>query len=258
MNMAKDILVVSYASKKLKRVALNWARHIEKLKIENYIVYSLDKETFEYLQNNNVNTQYTKHWRIKKVAPDGKGIFNWHQRFRMIRDLVSQGNNVICSDLDAIWHKNPLKFILNDADIVSSREDGIPPETVEKMGFCLCLGWIFFRSTDATLSFMGRILESKRFDDQIRFNQKFFDKKTKLDVLKCPTGNVVHSNGVKLIALDESIISRPRISTENLVKNEYVSHFWFRKDYSIVEELLKKQKGCWIIGDEPTEEINSI
>jgi hypothetical protein len=248
MNMDRDILVVSYASRKLKYVALNWARHIEKLKIENYIVYSLDKETLEYLQNNNVNTQYTKHWRIKKVAPDGRGIFNWHQRFRMIRDLVSQGNNIVCSDLDAIWHKNPLEFTLNDADIVSSREsDGIPYDISDRMGFNLCLGWIFFRSTDATLSFMGRILESKRFDDQIRFNQKFFDKKTKLDVLKCPTGNVVHSNGVKLIALDESIISRPRISTENLVKNEYVSHFWFRKDYSIVEGLLKKQKGCWII-----------
>jgi hypothetical protein len=246
-----DILVVTYASKKLKKVALNWVRHIEKLNIENYIVYSLDKETYEYLQKHNVKTQQTKHWRIKKVAPDGKGIFNWHQRFRMIRDLVASGKNVVCSDLDAIWHKNPLEFTNNDADIVSSRESaGIPYEVSSRMGFNLCLGWIFFRSTTSTLSFMDIILRKSRFDDQIRFNEKFFDNKTKSDITESQIGNIVHSNGVKLIALNENIISRPRISTENLVKEEYVSHFWFRKDYSSIEELLKIQKGCWILENE--------
>ena len=49
--------IIAFGNSRYKRIAHNWALYLQSYKIENYTIYSLDQEIYDYLVENNINTE---------------------------------------------------------------------------------------------------------------------------------------------------------------------------------------------------------
>lgn len=137
---AKDnLLIISFCNWEYRFIALNWVDHLKKLNVDNYLIIALDKKTQQFLSNEDVNLTFISKW-----SPPKEKLKGWRERFNMTRTVLSCGVDIIHSDLDAIWLKNPIKFITRDYDLVASTGT-FPRETNEKWGFTLCMGWMYYK-----------------------------------------------------------------------------------------------------------------
>jgi hypothetical protein len=82
----------------------------------------------------------------------------WLVRTRLTHSLLAQGFDVLLTDADALWLRNPFPLIEAhlDADIVSSR--GLFPENVSKvLGAALCMGFIYVKASAHTVTLWGEV-----------------------------------------------------------------------------------------------------
>ena len=217
--------IMAFGDSKYKRIAHNWALYLHRHGIENYTIYSLDQDIYDYLVENEINTELLP----LDIFEGGDHLWNWRKRLKLIFKLLNEGINVLHSDLDAIWLKNPLIFIEKDYDIVASTGT-FPQNIYEKIGYTLCMGWIYYKSSTIVKQLFENILNKDiqvKFDDQIEFNLELF--------------NSTEYEDLKLKTLDQSIVSRKQ-SQDN---NAYVHHPLSEK--SINREKLLKDKNLWIL-----------
>lgn len=160
-----SLLIVSFCNFRYRRIALNWVRHLNNLDISNYLIISTDKKVFNFFLKKGIKTKLDPSW-----SPSHKAESGWRGRVKIIKDFIDDGVNILHSDLDAVWLKNPLHLI-DDSDIVSS-QGSFPDNVFKKLGFTFCMGWIFYRSNDRVMGLLNRILKfSGNFDDQRIFNE---------------------------------------------------------------------------------------
>lgn len=214
--------IVAFGNSRYKRVAHNWALYLQHHKIENYTIYSLDQEIYDYLCKNNINTEL-----LSLNIFEGQS-WNWIERLKFIHNLLKKNINVLHSDLDAVWLHNPLSLIENGYDIVSSTGT-FPEDVYDKVGYTLCMGWIYYKSSSIVKELFESALNAKthdNFDDQLEFNREIFN------------GNW---QNLKLKTLDQSIISRDQPYNEGT----YVAHPLSPKH--IDREQFLKNKNLWIL-----------
>ena len=65
----------------------------------------------------------------------------WRWRFQQTYEFVKDGYNVIHSDLDAVWLKNPLEMIDAKYDIIASMDTGDFHPKHTKNGILQCV-WV--------------------------------------------------------------------------------------------------------------------
>ena len=216
--------IIAFGNSRYKRIAHNWALYLYHHGIDNYIVYSLDRDIYDYLHENKINTEL-----LPMDMFQGEK-YDWRGRVKFIANLLNEGVDVLHSDLDAIWLKTPLKFIENDYDIVASTGT-YPIDIFQRVGYTLCMGWIYYKSSTVVKGLLKTILgqsNSVSFDDQVEFNREIFNNENKWKNLKLKT-------------LDESIISRA--TPHN--KNTYVAHPLSPKHTD--REKFLKSKDIWIL-----------
>jgi len=216
--------IIAFGNRRYKRIAHNWALYLHQHNIKNYTIYSLDQDIYDYLVENKINTEL-----LSINYSSGKKW--WKERVEYIYSLLNMGIDILHSDLDAVWQVNPLDFIEKDYDIVASTGT-FPFDVYEKIGYTLCMGWIYYKSSDIVKELFQNILnkhKKKSFDDQIEFNRELF--------------NSSKYQELKLKALDQSIISRDKSHT----KDTYVAHPL--SDRHIDREIFLKNKKLWILND---------
>lgn len=214
--------IVAFGNYRYKRIAHNWALHLKRHEIKDYIIYALDQEIYDYLCKNNINTEL-----LSLNIFEGQS-WNWIERLKFIYILLKKNINVLHSDLDAVWLHNPLSLIENEYDIVSSTGT-FPEDVYNKVGFTLCMGWIYYKSSTIVKKLFESTLNAKthdNFDDQLEFNREIFN------------GNW---QNLKLKTLDQSIISRDQPYNEGT----YVAHPLLPKH--IDREVFLKQENLWIL-----------
>jgi hypothetical protein len=214
--------IIAFGNKRYKRVAHNWALYLQRHGIENYTIYSLDQEIYDYLVENKINTEYLPGW-------EGNFYCKWRERLNFTFELLNEGTSVLHSDLDAVWLKNPLG-LLEDYDIVAGTGK-FPGITYEKIGFTLCMGWIYFKPSTIVKELLQNTLDRtppKVFDDQREFNRELFDNKLKYEKLK-------------LKVLDPTIVSRHKRHNNTT----YIAHPCSQKDIS--REKFFKRINLWIL-----------
>lgn len=217
--------IVAFGDFKYKYIAHNWALHLHNIGIFNYTIYSLDKIIHEYLLNVNINTDLLN----ISIFNDDPKYWSWIERVKYISRLLDNGSDILHSDLDAIWLKNPTCFLSNDYDIIAST-GSFPQDIFEKIGYTICMGWIFYKSSTITKDLLNNTLKIKteaNFDDQRELNRELFNKSKYKDL--------------KLKIVDQSIVSREQKHDENT----YVAHPLSPKD--IDREKFLKESNLWIL-----------
>ena len=101
----------------------------------------------------------------------------WKTRVRALSCLVMEGYDVIMSDADALWLRDPMEYFdlpsVRSSSIVASR-GSLPFSLSKKWGATLCLGFILFRASGPIMDEIQRSMQhlvSTIADDQITANR---------------------------------------------------------------------------------------
>tara|TARA_R110000796_G_scaffold43431_4_gene106752 strand:- start:2763 stop:3458 length:696 start_codon:yes stop_codon:yes gene_type:complete len=229
--------IISFANSKFKRIALNWAEHLKLLNISDYVVYSLDDICHDFLTSHRVNTQRC----VSSALEDNK--FDFRTRLEIIFELLNSGQDILHSDLDALWLKDPSELVAGDYDIVASTGT-FPPAIYQKIGFTLCKGWMYYKSNTAVKDIFKRVNRRPihlRHDQEL-FNKVLFDTDLQYKISDIDSNiKEVQFNEFKIKVLDQELISRdkPRCN------NTYVCHPL--SPTSIDRERFLKEENLWVV-----------
>ena len=204
-KIAKDnTIIVTWANHHYLDFARNWINHVQnRLGLSNFIVGAMDEKMYESLKeefSGGVHTWLMGSQGISKEAVKndfGWGTKNFHQmgrdKIRLIRDFTRSGVNVLVSDIDVVWLRNPLPFFKRYpvADVLVS-SDQLRSETMieslkqkkfmvdgEGLEFHIChaasnIGIMWFLASrgnqELTTEWVDRIEKDDNLWDQSAFN----------------------------------------------------------------------------------------
>ena len=164
-SKSNKLLIISYCNYSYREIALNWVKALERLGIENYLIFSIDEECHEFLKRKGVNSCLHIIADLpEKQSQGGMTRKMGMERFVIIRSLLEDGTDVVYSDLDAVWIHDPLKKLCNFSDhhLVAStirHAHSWPPKVAKEWGFTLCTGWFGFKSGPTTLFFLDELMD---------------------------------------------------------------------------------------------------
>lgn len=179
----------------------------------------------------------------------------WYMRMLLVSDLLQMGLDVLLTDADAMWIGDPMPMVQDStADIVASR-GSFPTAEAQTWGATLCMGFIFFRATEASKTTLEVVISSKSaqgtggFDDQLtlnvilaHFGLHWDHKLSYEDSLDVDHGKT-ELNSVSVALLPHSKFMR--ICPEVLPPQVLVAHCLSAKTSSSKEDELSQQ-GLWV------------
>ena len=171
----------------------------------------------------------------------------WIRRFDVLQDFLNRGQSFIHTDLDAFWHRDITPIIdAIDADIVISREFGMPKPAVNAWGFALCCGLFAVRPSSGSKALFAAWRKElpKTYHDQVALNMMLLkadiqwkDVLTEEDQEKHETTREhIHSvghlrlgeNDVRIVVLNDTTVARIA-PTGNPSQLPHVSHPFFER-----------------------------
>lgn len=239
INLENKVKVITFGNSKYKRLALNWLEYIKSHSIKRYTVYALDKNMYSFLKSCGVQTELIELDLFSGMDWDQ---WRWNLRFEQTLKILEEGEDIIHSDLDAIWLKNAALLLDDDYDIICS-SGKMPFHIYQKYNFTLCMGWCYFKCNQKVINLFKEIIQEndkEHFDDQEAINFHLFEK-NKIRPLRNFNNNAyeVRSNNLKVLILDQSIISRD----DAFNKHTFVAHPPLHKLHN--RENLLKNMNLW-------------
>lgn len=169
----EDTVVAVFADSRYADVLDNWLVAARNLEIDEVVVGAFDAPLYERLRESGTN--------VLALNPTERPLSLaefWHDRLKCILQMLEEGFDVIHSDADAVWLRDPrAQLSAADADVMFSQGTIWPEDVHAHWGFVACCGFFEARSTDATRSFFARCLArtEELGDDQIAVNRELVD-----------------------------------------------------------------------------------
>ena len=217
-------------------ILLNWACHALALGIRWFVLVTMDQQLEAKLM---ALDAVKTHVLLLPAVREGNitltklNVIGERQRFGV--SILQRGLNVVHSDADALWIKDPFPLFAG-GDIVAERIWGKPLSVVKEWGAGICTGFYFLRSGPSVLSLASTVqteIQRKRTQkprwqasDQYFINQvlqrygvrwangkkmagsesmetKFFDRNASVGLAHAPTGRPL-----RLVMLAHSLVPR--------------------------------------------------
>ena len=151
----------------------NWIRHARAAGIERFLVVAMDDRVADSLARSGTV--------VARCGFDGSRSDFWLQRLLVLDFLVQHHVDLVHSDTDAIWLRDPVPdfFAGNRFDLMFSQGIALPPDVLQRWGFVLCCGLFSVRASEATSAFFSSIIahvaDAPPFDDQEVVNRLLCD-----------------------------------------------------------------------------------
>lgn len=167
-----NTIIIVFANNCYLPVLNNWLYAIERLGITNYLIIALDEVLLAHLQSRHVPVL------LRPCDPVLESL--WIHRIAVIQEILMTGYDVLHSDADAVWLKDPLqKYIYAQPyDMIFSQGTVWPPDVHKVWHFVLCCGFFFIKANASTLRFMAELSERviKDKDDQVSVNRLLLER----------------------------------------------------------------------------------
>lgn len=237
----------------------NWIAHMRALGISRFLVVAMDAVIAQRLAGRGIV--------LARGHFDGSATDFWLRRMLIWQYLVEIGVDIVQSDIDAVWLKNPIpEFLANQPhDLMCSQGTLHPFDTAQSWGFVICTGFMAIRSTPPAIrffaAFQDRAAQVLETDDQDVMNHILFDaglvwdaagaepEINTIDGMKFHSFPSVITGFSQTLGLTVSLLPHslfPRLPASG--SEAYVKHTLRPEDDSLrISEL--KAVGCWMIDE---------
>tara|TARA_R110000824_G_scaffold391700_1_gene589644 strand:- start:22 stop:888 length:867 start_codon:yes stop_codon:yes gene_type:complete len=196
MSFSENTVIysVTNGNGRYPELAAAWARFLDRNNINNYIIYCIDKKSFDYLNERGVRCELVTKESQTKYKPFKAQKLKENERYGLIashklmiaKELLEQGKNAIYADTDAFFCRNPLPHIqelLETHDCLLStvtHPSAYPRETRRKKGFTVCGGFFVLKASPHGINFINTMLDrlSNYSDEQCCINSYFSEYMT--------------------------------------------------------------------------------
>ncbi|MCK5137862.1 MAG: hypothetical protein KAR19_18900 [Bacteroidales bacterium] len=157
-------LIVTFSNPGYSKLLVNWILHLQKLDLtSNILVFVSTLEQIEYLSSFNIKCLLWENPKFFKTSPleniDYSGKY-WRDitlpKLIMAYEVMSRGKNVLFSDADIVFLKNPFPYLINQQDgydlaIQCDDKSTIPIHNLkDNCVEMLCSGFYYLKSTKAS------------------------------------------------------------------------------------------------------------
>ena len=177
-------LMIATANYAYLDFALSWVSHVRKAGVANFAVVAMDDEILRELQARGVPAFAMPTPLHAQELRWGSGQFfaRGRRTVALVRDITACGVDLLLSDVDVAWLRNPYEFIDKYplVDVLVSTDSleamnaagGLEPELVI-IKWDLNIGMMHFtsRSTGVAAAWSDRLEADHRLWDQAGFNQ---------------------------------------------------------------------------------------
>lgn len=235
----------------------NWIAHIRALGISRFLVVAMDDALANRLSGRGIV--------VARGHFDGSPPDFWLRRMLVWQYLAEIGVDIIQSDIDAIWLKDPIPAFFTDQpyDLLCSQGTLHPFDTALSWGFVLCTGLMGIRSGAPAIrffnAFQDRASQILATDDQEVMNHLLaetgiiWDKAGMEPEINHLDGEAFHSyrsiitGTVETLGMSVGLLPHalfPRLPTA--ASGPYVKHLLRPEDDALrIPEL--KAVGCWLV-----------
>jgi hypothetical protein len=174
----KNTIIIVFANDAYRKVLDNWLVGMHRLGLDNLLIFALDTDIGRHLDDLGVANL------VIDVEPNLGAL--WIRRMEIVMEVLEAGYDVIHSDADAVWLKNPVQryFTNPPYDMIFSQGTYWPLDVHEQWGFVLCCGLFYIKSTESTLfalrAMYRQVLGTR--DDQIACNRVLRDLGVKWEI----------------------------------------------------------------------------
>ncbi len=169
-KMEKPLITV-FANYNYLHVLENWLAAMRRIHVDNFLIISLDEKLHHHLQEKNISSLFRPcEFDLGKL---------WIHRVDIILELLEKGYNIIHSDADAVWIKDPQPYLNKlSQDMIFSQGTYWPLDVHKKWKFVLCCGFFYIKSNKKTLDFMNQLAERVQIDkdDQVSCNRLLMEE----------------------------------------------------------------------------------
>jgi hypothetical protein len=165
-------------------IFLNWLIFYHNIcsSISFIYIVCLDSVIESHLSNFGFRCSYVHHLPIVQMSNR-----LWLLRALVTKQLLIQGFDVLMTDTDAIWLRNPFDMLSSfpESDVIASRAS-FPENISKRLGATVCMGFLYIKSNPRTIvlweEFFIFMSKMPRADDQRNFNQLLLNFHIKYDV----------------------------------------------------------------------------
>jgi hypothetical protein len=251
---ADGTVILTFSNQAYLPILVNWLAAMHRIGIDNILIVALDRPTYRQLRERGA------HCHLLPCEDDLAAL--WRKRVALFERIVQRGYNLIHSDVDAVWLKDPrAAFLLgSEADIVFSQGTQWPIPCWERWRFILCCGLFFLRATAPVQRFMGRWLEhvAESGDDQVSFNLLLLEQDIEWQVrepysIPTPFGvditcsrQIIRGqvDGMRVEVLPQHLFQRVHFPDEDA----YVKHCLSGQTAQSTQQGLT-ETGCWLLDE---------
>lgn len=172
----KPTKILGFADNNYREYAVRWYHHLAALGYTEQVVVAVDNETSEFFQNLSTTTRGVK-WEILPYPPgigrkyDERGyrrqIFGrrWTYTFEQLR----QGYSILLTDVDNVFlrYLAMKEFEDIDVDVFHAYSTSYPEYVFKDMGFTVCGGMSWLRSTPSVINFVGTLVNKCKCRDLV-------------------------------------------------------------------------------------------
>ena len=184
--------IVAVANSEYKEIALMWHEQMTKLGYTTHVVATVDEDVHSFLQEKGVRVETllprdSGNWPLPLGKPQQNRRRIFGTRWVHVMAQLQKGYNVLLTDADNIFNRYlPMEELESSKYDVFHAYAGDFPIRFLSMGFTICGGMAWFRSSPPSIRYVQSILEQcgsrdlgsmAQCDDQQVANSQFFDNK---------------------------------------------------------------------------------
>lgn len=243
-------IILVFADCEYANVLKNWIAYFKQHVINNLLVIALDKVTENALEQQGINTV----WLPWDRSTDSL----WLTRTKLIKYLLHGGFDVVHSDADAVWLKNPVPFLNQiNCDMAFSQGTSWPVDVFMTSGVVLCCGFYLIRANRRSLDFITQWLRAMEHDpdDQRVLNRLLLEgglRWTEAEDyrLPCSLGKFKCYLDVQVTSINSGLTVGllPHRDFQRVIEPEtpFVAHLLSEKEGQNSEDVLRLN-GYWIV-----------
>jgi hypothetical protein len=146
------MIILCFVNEPYIRVARNWLLAVDRLGLSPGVtLVTLDAAAEDAFQGAGIAT-------LNRPLPSRDVADLWLHRTKVILTLLREGHDIVHSDADAVWLRNPLPHLFDDGeDMVFSQGTTWPLRSLERRRFVLCGGLFAIRSSQKSIAFWDQV-----------------------------------------------------------------------------------------------------